>query len=508
MSARARGAIGAAAGVVAVAIGAAILLAPSDEGTVERSTPRAGTPNLLVVMTDDQSLGSFTEEVMPATRRFFAQEGTVFEQAIAAPPLCCPSRAGFLTGRYAHNHGVLANDPGYENMIGKDSTFPVALQAGGYRTAMVGKFLNGYEAVAGMEPAPGFDRWYAITGYADYFNFQVSDDGEAREVGGYSTDDLTREAIDFTGEAHRDEVPFFLWLSYNAPHTVLPGYPPPCNGLAAQPRDQQAFARFSDVPLPEPGSFNARDLADRPSLADGPGPLRPRKLEQAARAWRCGLAAMAAVDQGLARLLEDLRESGELDNTVVVYLSDNGYFHGEHRLVDDKRLPLEPALRIPLAISVGADVRGEAAPRELSELVSQVDLAPTLLDYAGVAPCPEGLECEPMDGRSLRGLLDSEESPWPGDRAIPLELDDGWTYRALRTATELYMELAASRKTEFPEPAIELYDLALDPDQLTNLAVDPDEQGRLDELHERLERLGGCSGIEGRDPESNHAYCN
>ncbi len=497
--------IAGAAGVVAVAIGVAFLLADGDEDAVERSAPRAGAPNLLVVMVDDQPLGSFTDGVMPATREYFAEEGTVFDQAIAAPPLCCPSRAGFLTGRYAHNHGVLANDPGYETMTGKEATFPVALQAGGYRTGMIGKFLNGYERVAGKEPAPGFDRWYAITGYADYFNFQVSDDGEARRVDSYATDDLTREAIDFTGAAHRDGVPFFLWLSYNAPHTVLPGYPPPCNGLAAQPRDAEAFAPFADAPLPQPGSFDAGDLADRPSLADGAGTLRPRKVEQATRAWRCGLAAMAAVDEGVERLLAELRESGELDDTVVVYLSDNGYFYGEHRLVDDKRLPLEPALRIPLAISA-AGVRG-GVPPELSDLVSQVDLAPTLLDYAGVTPCPDGLDCEPMDGRSLRGLLEGEATRWPEDRAIPLELDDGWSYRALRTTLELYMELAASRKTDFPEPAIELYDLAMDPDQLTNLADDPAERERRAELHARLEVLGRCSGIEGRDPKGERPYC-
>ena len=228
-----------------------------DEPQVERAAPPAGAPNLLVVMTDDQPLGTFTDEVMPKTREFFAESGAVFDQAIAAPPLCCPSRAGFLTGRYAHNNGVVENDVGYESMNGKDATLAVALQAGGYRTGMVGKFLNGYERVAGAEPAPGFDRWYAISGSADYFDFQVSDDGELREVPGYATDDLTREAIEFTDAAQADDVPFFLWLAYNAPHTVLPGNPPPCDGLAAQPRDAAAFEPFADEPLPEPPSFDS-----------------------------------------------------------------------------------------------------------------------------------------------------------------------------------------------------------------------------------------------------------
>ena len=473
--------------VAAAAVGAIALLAGDDEQP-SRADASPGAPNLLVVMTDDQSLGTFTDAVMPRTRALFADGGTIFEQAIASPPLCCPSRAGFLTGRYAHHHGVVENEVGYGTLEGRDETLPVALQADGYRTAMVGKFLNGYERVAGADPAPGFDRWYSIYGPANYVGFQVSDDGELRDVDDYATDDLTREAIEISSEAERDEVPFFLWLAYNAPHTVLPGSPPPCDGLAAQPPGPHAFRRFAHAPLPRPDSFDEADVSDKPSLAGGPGRLRNGQLEELTQAWRCGLAALREVDEGVDRLISSLRESRQLENTVVVYVSDNGQYYGEHRLTDEKRLPLEPALRIPLAIRVGRKVQEAAAPRAVPELVSQVDLAPTLLEFAGVEPCPPQSGCEPMDGRSLRPLL-SSGGDWPEDRAIPLSLDEGWAYRGLRTRDELYLELDASRWRRFDPPAVELYDLQRDPDQLDNVADRPGEADRVAALHRRLEAL-------------------
>lgn len=501
--------------LLALAVGA--LITRGDPNPAEPSTsseppadPPAkrsrGRPSLLVVMVDDQAMGSFTGEVMPSTLEFFADGGTVFEQAIAAPPLCCPARAGFLTGRYAHNHGVVENDVGYETMRGKRRTFPVALQAAGYRTAMVGKFLNGYDRTAGARPAPGFDRWFAMLGSADYFDFEVSDQGRRRFAADYSTRVLTRRARDFVDTTSRR--PFFLWLSYNAPHTVLPGNPPPCEGRDAQPPSAGAVAEFADAALPRPPSFNEKDTSSRPSLAGHPDRLGRGEVTETERSWRCSLAAMRAVDRQLSRLLGDLRRSGRLRETVVVYVSDNGNYYGEHRLTEDKRLPLEPALHVPMAIRVGDAIDGGPDPPAIDRLVSQVDLAPTLLDYADADPCPDRGRCEPMDARSLRPLLEGGE--WPDRRAIPLTLDDGWSYAALRSEGELYMELTANRKREFPEPERELYDLRADPNELENLAADPGPatRERLRSLSVELARLTDCAGIRGRDERTgNRPYC-
>lgn len=448
----------------------------------------ADAPNLLVVMTDDQTVSTWNRRTMPGTRRFFGAGGTTFEQAVAAPPLCCPSRAGFLTGRYAHNTGVVENREGYRTLIDPEATFPVALQASGYRTAMIGKFLNGYEPEAGAEPAPGFDRWFSIFGYADYRDFQVSDNGEPGTESGYATDVLTEQAVEFVRTVHEADDPFFLWLSYNAPHTVLPAYGKPCNGLAAQPRDPGDFEHFADDSLPRPGSFDAASGA--PSLR-GTKRLSEGDLRATTRAFRCAEASLVAVDEGFSRLVGELEMLGELDDTVVVYLSDNGLYYGEHRLTDDKRLPLEPALRVPMAIRVG----GGDGPARTGALVSQVDLAPTLLDYAGAGACPQG-RCPAVDGRSLRPLLEGAGRSAPG-RAIPLKLDDGWTYEAIRTPRYLYMELEASRKREYGSPKPELYDLRRDPRQLQSVAGAAAYEAAERRLAKRLRAAMRCRGTEG-----------
>jgi len=486
------------------ALGAGTVLYFAIDGGDEPMRPDgpAPRPNLVVVMTDDMPVSMFETEGMPFTTEFFA-DGTVFKEGIAAAPLCCPSRAGFLTGRYSHNHGVVENTEGYATLEKANQTFPVALQDGGYRTGLIGKFLNGYEPVAGAEPAPGFDSWFAIYGSADYFGFQVSDQGELREESGYSTEVFASKAIDFTKEAARDDVPFFLWLSLNAPHTVLEGSPPPCDGVNAQPPDAAAFERWANEPLPRPPSFDEPDVSDKPSLAAGPSPLSRQDLATATQQWRCARASLAAADLEIERFVTALAEQNQLEDTVFVFLSDNGYYNGEHRLTGDKRLPLEPALGIPMAIRLGAELRqGSDPPASVDELVSQVDLAPTLLDFAGAEQCKG---CAAIDGRSLRPLLEGRPG-WPSDRAIPFALAEGWTYRALRTPGELYMELDATRSTTFDSPVPELYDLNADPDQLEAI-TDPADP-RVGEMAERLELLSGCAGISGRDEPSGDApFC-
>jgi N-acetylglucosamine-6-sulfatase len=467
-----------------------------------------GHPNILVLMTDDQTLSSYRPDVMPHVHAFFDRRGTTFEQAIAAPPLCCPARAGFLTGQYAHNHGVLSNDPGYPALKHKRLTLPVALKGAGYRTAMIGKYLNGYELKAhgtevaeGPHPAPGFDRWFATYGPDNYFDFKVSDDGEQiwfRGPGQYSTDVFMRAATHFIQNAGDDGQPFFLWLTPNAPHTVA-STDPLCPGSSAQARDASALESFEDEVAPRTPAFDEADVSDKPQWAQRRPLSRPDIAAIDAR-WRCQLAAMRAVDDGFQGLIDELRRSRELRRTVVVFVSDNGFFYGEHRRASDKRLPLEPALRVPLAISPPPGSVKDAG-RSTDELVSTVDVAPTLLDYAGSGLCKGSNRCRTMDGRSLRPLLEADPGSWPDDRAIPLELEDSFTYTALRTPFALYSELTGLRGDPLSEPSVELYDLGSDPDELENLASSGDfATGVLREaMATRLRALRTCAGIEGRD---------
>ena len=484
----------------------------SPDPTVDEPTAKAPKqPNLIVVMTDDQVESSFTPEVMPATTSFFADGGTGLETAFAIPPLCCPARSGFLTGQYAHNHGVLGNDPGYPDLRHPDETLAVALDAAGYRTGMIGKYLNNYELVGGAEPAPGWDRWFSTLGYAGYYDYIVSDDGESRSYGDdvrdYSTSVYFRQAEKFVAEASKDRKPFFLWLTPNAPHTVEPGSGS-CSGRYAQPPTEADFKPFADAPVPMPESFDEADVSDKPRWAQTRKRITNGDRAEIETGYRCALASLRAVDDGFADLVDQLERDGTLEDTVIVFVSDNGLLNGEHRIFDDKRLPLEPSIGIPMSIRLPSALAGDA-PSSASELVSTVDLAPTLLDYAGVKPCGPDGDCWRMDGRSMRPLLEGDPGAWPEDRALPIELDDSYAYTAIRTPGYLYSEMTADRDGELPKPAIELYDLGADPDELENLGESTDEAiaAVRDELADRLAEQRRCSGIEGRDDESRRPFC-
>lgn len=465
-----------------------------------------GKPNLLVVMTDDQTTHSYRPDVMPSTRAFFAHGGSNLSQAIAAPPLCCPARSTYLTGDYTQNSGVISNVPGYSSMKDKENVLPVWLHEAGYRTAMIGKFLNAYEKVGGSSPAPGWDRWFELFRYGDYFGSQVSDQGKVKTLGKrtYTTDELTRQALDFLGTKHRQ--PFFMWLSYNAPHTV-PGYGGECRGTTPQPRNKSDYKPFARSPLPKGPAYDEADISDKPLWVQH-RPLNKVEIKAAQRRWRCEQASLVAVDQGFASVVDSLRASDSLDNTIVVFLSDNGWFYGEHRIDDDKRLAYEPALRVPLAIRVGSDVDSGTQPRDLDQLISFSDIAPTLLDYAGAKPCPAEGACRTLDGRSLRPLLRGSDPSWARERAIPFQLDDGFTYSAIRTPDHLYVETSGDRKGPFPTVAPELYDLGSDPNELENLAPRKGTNALTAPFARRLQSLARCAGVSGRDKRrAGHPFC-
>jgi N-acetylglucosamine-6-sulfatase len=497
------------ASVVAI-VGTARLTAGEDRRG-GRETPRRASverPNLLVITTDDQTLAQFSREAMPFTTRFFTRRGSTFTEAIAAPPLCCPSRAGFLTGQYPHNHGVMENDTGYPALRQKENTLPVWLDRAGYRTALIGKYLNGYPVLGGAAP-PGWDEWFAVGGEVGYSDFDVGTGDGVRHLGAnrYSTAVYTRAARGFVRESAARDRPFFAWLTYNAPHVVAGGVAP-CAGTRAQPQTDADYRRFAGAALPPAAARVELDLADKGrwvrdkaakrAARDAPSEVRRGPLER----WRCALASLAAADRGFRSLVATLRDLGELQRTVIVFTSDNGYFYGEHGIPDGKELPYEPALRVPLATFVPPSLGDGPAPARVYPLVSNVDLAPTLLDYAGARPCKRRGLCRVVDGRSLRPLLSGRAPPWSVDRAIPIQLDDAFAYRAFRGEQTLYMELTADPSGSVPRGEIELYDLAEDPDQRENLtATDPRAYGtEARRLHARLDRLTSCAGTTGRNP--------
>ena len=477
----------AGAGLTAVAIMAgAIALSPSPS--------RAGLenpPNLLIVLVDDQATNTFNRDFMPQTYRWIVDPGTKFTAGLAAPPLCCPDRAGILTGQYPHDDGVFSNDPGYPTLTDKGDTLPVWLQNAGYRTGFIGKFLNKSTSTLGHAKAPGFDRWFAYDHGDDYFNYRVADQHGTSKFGSspgnYTTNVFTRQALRFTGSG--SPKPFFLWLAYNAPHDAHTGrgHCKRLDPLLARGLDYRRFAREK---LPRPPSFNEADVSDKPLAVRALPTLSLNQLDNMTRRYRCTAGAMHEVDQGIAKVMRSLKRSGALRNTIVVYTSDNGYFFGEHRITRGKSLPYEPALRVPYAVRVPALYRDGPQPSTVGKVVANIDIAPTFLDYAGgVSPCASATDCRALDGRSLRPLLGGGGTFPPG-RGVLAEINSHAAhYSAIRTANWMYAEYADGEK--------ELYDLKRDRSELYNEADNPAYAATQVSLAQRLAALRSCSGTVG-----------
>jgi N-acetylglucosamine-6-sulfatase len=476
----------------------------SGAGTTEAATARqvpvdpalarrtAGGPNLLVILADDQAQNSFKARYMPETFRWIVQPGTNFIDGVAAPPLCCPDRAGFLTGDYPHSSGVFSNHPGYPTLRDKANTLPVWLAHAGYRTAMIGKYLNHYYGAEGAAPAPGFQTWFAQTKPESYYRYGLSDDGVLRHFGSdsrdYSTDVFTRHAASFIRSRAGARHPFFLWLPFNAPHgTRRPG--PDCGSHNAEPKDTAAFDRFRRVPLPRPPSFNEANVSDKPRAIRGLPRIGHRDLARIELGWHCTLATMSTVDRGVGRLMRTLKRTGQLRRTIVFYLSDNGFYFGEHRIFSGKQYPYEPGLRVPYAVRVPARYRERPQPAASRQVASNEDATATILRYARVPPCAASGRCRRIDGRPLQPLVGGP-GHWPPRRGVLAEIKaDQGQYAAIRTRRWVYVR--------YDDGERELYDLRADPAELRNLAGTRAARGIERRLGARLRRLRRCSGARG-----------
>lgn len=464
-------------------------------------------PNVVVIMADDQSSASFTPRFMPETFKDIVEPGTRLATGLAAPPLCCPARAGFLTGQYPHNHGVFSNHKGYLQLRDPEQVLPAWLQLAGYETGFVGKPLNGYNRLGRAEAAPGFDQWFAnFGGRAAYYDYDLSINGDVRHYGtdpsDYMTDVLSGHALDFVSEASKGDRPFFLWLAQYAPHRHAPPPEvakriPSCSNSVPTPLDEAAYRRWATEPLPKSPSYDEADVADKQREIEHEPPIDRTEEGFIERHWHCTLAAVEQLDKTVGEMVDRLRSLGELDDTVIVYLSDNGYFFGEHRLANGKGWFYREASEVPFAIRVPPGLRDGAAPAETNEMVANIDLAPTILEWARAKPCIADDICRTPDGRSLADLLAGRESTLQGRRAVLLELASGCeAYAAIRTSRYVYSEPAG----EFPEKCElgpELYDLKADPYELNSLAHDPASADLRAKLEKQLAALRDCSGTRG-----------
>ena len=486
----------AAAALVLAATAVAVVAGGARASSASGALPPL--PNFLVILVDDQADNTFKPQWMPKTYRWIVDRGTKFTNGLAAPPLCCPDRAGILTGQYPHNNGVFSNDPGYASLNGKHDTLPIWLKRAGYETGFIGKFLNLYSTVAGDEPAPGFDDWFGFIEPPGYYQYTVSDNGIPRFYGtsplDYSTDVLTRQAKDFVHMA-KGSKPFFLWLAYHAPHDTQFAPKTHCGANAPLPANERTYHKYRHVPLPEPPSFNEADVSDKPSAVATLPFLEGDFIVHLQTRYRCTLAAMHEVDKEVGELMAALKRNGELAHTIVFYLSDNGFFFGEHRITRGKSLPYEPALRVPYAVRVPRAYQLRRPPHADAHLVTNEDIAATILDYAGDVPsCAGPHVCRTLDGRSLRPLLGGGGGKFPPHRGVLSEIDtSGVSYSAIRTPDDMY--------AQYPDGERELYDLQTDPFEMQNIAGSPAAAGLQQKLAARLRALRRCSGIRGRDPK-------
>lgn len=409
----------------------------------------AGPPNFLLIVTDDQRYDT-TGEYMPETQERIFDEGVTFANAFVTTPLCCPSRASILTGKYAHTHGVRTNDDALTQ-----PTFVHRLHEAGYYTGQIGKYLNSYDFR--QPPRPEFDFWVVSHGGgSEYYNASLNVNGEQRRARFYITHVLQSHAEQFLEEATALDQPFLLIFAPNAPH--LPALPAPENAQL-----------YAELPPYRPPSHNEPDVSDKPAWLQNTRLLNENEQEELDRLRRNQLRSLKTVDEVVAALLDRLEEEGQLDNTVVMFLSDNGHFWGEHRL-GGKVYPYEQSIRVPYGLRY-PKLAPEGEIRE--ELVANIDIAPTIYELAGL-PIPEE-----VDGRSLVSLLEGDGSwrdellleAWPGQ----------FHYSAVRTERYVYVETDG----DLPE----LYDLERDPHQLENAVDDPSYADVVADLRRRLARL-------------------
>ena len=419
-----------------------------------RDDPR---PNIVFVLADDHRhdfLGSAGHPWLrtPHLDRL-ATEGVRFSNAFVTTSLCSPSRASFFSGQYAHRHGVVVNE---DPDLGADTpTFPQLLQAAGYRTAFVGKWHQARWA----RPRPGFDRWVAFSRQGNYHRNTLNVDGDWVLVEGYVTDVLTDYALDFVASCGRD--PFLLCLSHKAAHQPF------------DPAPRHA-GLYRDVTIAEQGSPAARG-ATRPGLQVIDADIdRVEMIGDYAR-------ALAAIDEGMGRLMADLEDRGILDQTAIVYAGDNGYLFGDHGGLWDKRVAYDQSIRVPLIVRYPA---GFGAGEACSALALNLDVAPTLLRLAGV-PVPAV-----MQGRDLQSVARGTTTR----EAFLYEYfaDSGQVPTIVAVRTRRHKLVTYPENPDLPE---ELYDLERDPEELYNRREDPAFADVLARLQEQLAALEQETGF-------------
>jgi arylsulfatase A-like enzyme len=471
---------------VAASVLAILAVSIALTGGPQASAVAAAQPNVVVIMVDDMNVSALA--YMPQTRSLIGAQGTTFNDSVVSYSLCCPSRSTFLTGQYAHNHGVLGNTPpdgGYSKLRGEE-TLPVWLGRSGYATGHVGKFLNGYGAQVPTEIPPGWAEWYGSVDPSTYrmWGYTLNENGTLHTYGSstvedpalYQTDVYAGKAVSFINRRAPGTQPFFLSFAPLAPHGEGGG----AGGSLDQRNPRPAPRHLGDLDtamVPKPPSWNEADVSDKPaSIRNLPLISAAEEQRIESRRLRGRLESLLAVDEAVASIVAALRANGELSNTVIIFTSDNGWMQGEHRITQGKVVPYEESIRVPLMI------RGPGFPagRQVTTIAANVDLAPTILEVAGASP---GVT---LDGRSLVPIANSTGTLLRGIVIETGPRESGNWYAGIRSARWKYVEHSTGER--------ELYDLDVDPYELTSLHADPRYAQVRQALAARLAALRSCAG--------------
>lgn len=496
--------------------------------------PAAAQPNIVVIQTDDMTradlyatytdpLTGAVSAVMPNTLAQIAGQGITFNRYYVSNPLCCPSRTSMLTGRYSHNNGVLTNffpSGGYYK-FDTHNNLAVWLQNSGYRTSHVGKFLNQYGDNDPTEVPAGWSDWHTVIGDARlFYGYKMNDNGIVSALHGtfdettstypekdspscpdnppplqecnYLTDVITEDALNAINASGAN--PFYIQVDYTTPHGDIapPGGPEPA------PRDAGSFPGVKAPRLP---NFNEADVSDKPAFVRSNPRLGFGKIDYIDRRYESRIEALRAVDSGVGKIVSRLAGGSLLGNTYIVFISDNGFFGGEHRFDSAKFLPYEPSNRMPLLISGP----GILPASRSGELTANVDLAPTFLELAGAQSTTS------MDGRSLLRFIQDplkrtqrpillEGFTGVGELGTPLRPRAGASIAASPRDYE-GLRIGRYKFVQYRSGAKELYDLKTDPYELHSRHIDPRYREVKRWLLAVLGRMEGCSVQTCRRPQ-------
>lgn len=475
-------------------------------------------PNIIFILTDDLDTeypnGSWIEH-FPRLKSLLADRGTTFTNFFVSLSLCCPSRTSMLRGQYAHNTQIFTNaapgggfqkahDQGLE-----EATFATWLHDAGYRTILIGKYLNGYPGSLGATYIPpGWDEWFSgEKNQYNQFNYTANDNGQIVSHGNapedYEQDVFRDKAVDFIRRAVQGGQPFFMWMPTYSPHQPA----------TFAPRHADAFP---DVKAPRPPTFNQEDVSHQPSWVQNRPLLTEAQIASLDALYQKRLKSMLAVEDTVEAIIEALRETKQLRNTYIFFSSDNGFHLGQHRLPAGKNTEFEEDLHVPMI------ARGPGIPRGrvLEHLALNIDFAPTFAELAGVA-VPDF-----VDGRSLVPLLRHHVPPverWrqafllehgfiqtgdvgqtPADVPNDVEPPDPFDlavaqpqmpqpFQGVHTNNLVYVEYLSTRERE-------MYNLSEDPYEQTNIA-DTTDPNLVSQLAVWLDRLRSCAGASCRVAE-------